>query len=131
LALGSDEFVAWVRGLMDGRGEDQEVPQLGGLRRTVDLAKLATRIADRLHCDTTKWGRGRRSNDASRMICAYLLSEAVGARQREIAEALGYGHPSSVGAACRLVRTKLKSRKFRKRVEDLLKDLRRYSLFKT
>jgi REP-associated tyrosine transposase len=129
LVLGSEALLNRIKGLVSSLSEDPGRPQLGQLKRDADLAKLTAAIAKKLGCDTSEWRLGRKANDRTRMICAYALAETTGSRHSEIAEVLRYGHASSVGAACRLVRRQMKSPKFHRKIVALIEHARRYSLF--
>jgi REP element-mobilizing transposase RayT len=120
LVLGSDEFVKKVRGMVSGRGAHAEVPGLGRLRRGGDLEAMVARVARKLKADRSEWCPGRRDNDLARARCAYAVRRASGARIRELAAALGYGSPSAVTAACRLVREAARSAKARRELEELV-----------
>jgi len=120
LVLGSDEFVRKVRGMFSGRGAHTEVPGLGQLMRGADLEAMIERVARRLKADRSGWLPGKRADDLARAKCAYAVREASGARNRELAAALGYRSPSAVTAACRLVRAAACSASARRELEDLV-----------
>ncbi len=120
LVLGSDEFVKRVRRMLSGREAHAEVPGLGRMRRGADLEAMIVRVARRLGADRSEWGPGRRNNDLARAKCAYAVRQASGARNRELAAALGYRSPSAVTAACRLVREAARSAKARRELEALV-----------
>ena len=48
---------------------------------------------------TTLWSRGRRSDDASRAVAAYLARRRFGYPAGTVAEALGYRNASSIPRA--------------------------------
>ena len=122
LVLGSDEFVARVRKLLAGRGAHQDVPQLGRLKREADLEGAVLRVCAGLKADRAGWRPGRRSDDLSRAICAYVVRRASGARLREVAAALGYRSQAAVTVACRRAEAAMASAKVRRQVERLLRD---------
>jgi REP element-mobilizing transposase RayT len=120
LVLGSDEFVKKVRKMLSGRGAQEEVPGLGRLRRGGDLEAMVERLVRRLKVDRSGWQPGRRSDDLARARCAYAVRRASGARNRELAAALGYRSASSVGAACRRAEATARSSKARRELEELV-----------
>ena len=122
LVLGSDEFVKRVRRLVAGRGRAVEVPQLGKLRRGADLEALIERVCRRMQVDRNSWLPGRRSDDLSRAICAYVVRRASGARLREVAAAFGYRSQSAISVACRRAEVAMGGVKVRREVEELLGD---------
>jgi hypothetical protein len=119
LVLGSDEFVRKVRRILAGRGAHPEVPGLGRARRGADLEAMVARVAKRLGADRSGWQPRRRADDLARAKCAYAVREASGARNRELAAALGYRSPSSVTTACRLIRAAARSAGVRRELEAL------------
>jgi putative transposase len=121
LVLGSDEFVKKVRKLLAGRGNDEEIPQIGRLGRGADLEALVERVCRRMKTDRASWRPGRRSDDLSRAICTYAVRRASGARIAKLAAVLGYRSASSVGAACRRVEAAMRSAAVRRQVEELLR----------
>jgi hypothetical protein len=120
LVLGSDEFVRKVRKMLSGRKAHAEVPGLGRMRRGGDLEAMVERLAKRLKADRSEWTPGRRDNDLTRAKCAYGVRQASGARNHELAAALGYRSPSAVSAACRLVREMARSAKAKREMEELV-----------
>jgi len=120
LVLGSDEFVRKVRGMLSGRGAHTELPGLGRMQRGADLEAMVARVAKRLKADRSGWLPGRRVDDLARAKCAYAVRQASGARNRELAAALGYRSPSAVTAACRLMREAARSAGTRKELEALV-----------
>ena len=101
LVLGSDRFVAKVRGLLAGRDADGEVPTLGALCRQADLGDVIAAAEAACGGQVDTWKSGRRCEDLSRAAAAYLARQSTGLTHREIAAALGYKNPSSVSVACR------------------------------
>jgi len=120
LVLGSDAFVSKVRAMVAGRGRHPEVPQLGRLGRAPDLEALVERVAGKLKADRASWRPGRRTDDASRALCAYVVRKASGARVGELAAALGYRSPSAVSVACRRAEAAMRSGKVRRQMEELV-----------
>jgi putative transposase len=120
LVLGSDEFVRKVRKMLAGRGPHGEVPAVGRLRRGVDVGAMVERLARRLKADRSGWLPGRRTYDPARAKCAYAVRAASGARNLEVAAALGYRSASAVTAACRRVEATSRSARARRELEELV-----------
>ncbi|MGB2823394.1 MAG: hypothetical protein WBF17_20595, partial [Phycisphaerae bacterium] len=66
---------------------------------------------------------GRRCDDLSRPVAAYIARQATALPGREIAEALGYRSLSSVSAACRRVESALKAGRLKETVQAILNEL--------
>ena len=64
-------------------------------------------------------GLGRKLDDPARAKCAYAVREASGARNRDLAAALGYRSASSVTTACRRIREAARSGKVRRELAAL------------
>ena len=99
MVLGSDKFVARVRCLLDDRPTDRSVPQLEHIRSRPSLEAIVRVIGKHFAQDTTNWSPGRRSDDASRAVAAYLARRRFGYPAGEVAKALGYRSASSVTRA--------------------------------
>ena len=56
-------------------------------------------VAAHFGVDATRWSPGRRTNDASRAVAAYLARRRFGHPAGEVAKALGYRSGSSVTRA--------------------------------
>ncbi len=101
LVLGSERFVRRVRRLLDARQEDAALPELRQLRPRPALARIVEEVADHFGHDPRGWGR--RVDDASRALAAYLARRRFGYPAREVALALGYrGHGGVSSAVARI-----------------------------
>lgn len=99
MLLGSDAFVARVRGLLDDRPTDRSIPQLEHIRSRPALDKIVRVVGEHFGQDPTVWSPGRRSDNASRAVAAYLARRSFGYSAGEVAEALGYRSASSITRA--------------------------------
>ena len=99
MLLGSDAFVARIRGLLDNRPTDRSVPQLEHLRHRPSVDAIMRVVGEHFGVDTSGWTPGRRTDDASRAVAAYLARRRFGHAAGKVAEALGYRSPSSVTRA--------------------------------
>jgi hypothetical protein len=105
LLVGSERFVAKMRGLLRERPDDRAVPQLAPLKPRPSLATIREVASVHFGCDANVWQPGRRVDDAGRAVAAYLARRRFGYRAGEIAEWLGYRSPSSVTRAVARVET--------------------------
>ncbi len=96
MLLGSDAFVARVRRLLNDRPTDRSVPQLQHIRGRPPLEEIVRVVGEHFGQDTTCWSSGRRSDDASRAVAAYLARRRFGHPAGEVAKALGYRSAGSV-----------------------------------
>ena len=103
LIVGSSSFVDKVRGMLDGRPADANVPQLARIRRRPELAEIIAVVADHFEVDPSQWSSGRRDNGAARAVAAYLARRRFGYPAVEVAAALGYRDHSGVGRAIRRI----------------------------
>jgi putative transposase len=99
LIVGSERFALRIRGLLDGRPSDPEVPQLRRLRSRPTLEQIVQAVTARFRLAAEGWAGGSRSDDASRAVAAYLGRRQYGYGAGEVARALGYRGHSSVNAA--------------------------------
>ena len=99
LLLGSDAFIARIRHLLDDRSPDKSIPQLKQIRAQPSLEEIILVVGEHFGQDTRMWSPGRRSDDASRAVAAYLARRCFGYPAREVAEALGYRSASSIPRA--------------------------------
>ncbi len=99
LLVGSQRFVAKMRHLLADRPDDQALPELAPLKPRPSLSVIREAVATHFGCDPSLWQPGRRVDDASRSIAAYLARRRFGYRATEVALALGYRSPSSVTRA--------------------------------
>ncbi len=56
-------------------------------------------VGEHFGVDTSRWAPGHRTDDASRAVAAYLARRRFGHPAGKVADALGYGSPSSVTRA--------------------------------
>ncbi|HUU83854.1 MAG TPA: transposase [Phycisphaerae bacterium] len=123
LVLGSDAFVERVRAMVAGQAEDPETPTLGRLRRGAGMAEVIAAVVGRLGGQPERWRAGRRCDDPSRAVAAYVARQASTLAGRDIAEALGYRNVSSVSVACRRVEAALSAGRLGKALREILADL--------
>ena len=95
-------------GTMAGqRGDDAELPALRLLKRPTDMATVIAAVAERLGGDPANWQSGRRCDNISRAVAAYVARQATSSTLGQIAQALGYRNPSSISVACRRVQERI------------------------
>ena len=99
MVLGSDKFVARVRRLLDDRPPDRNVPQQEQIRARPSLEEIVRAVGEHFGQDTTLWSPGRRSDDASRAVAAYLARRRFGYAAGRVAAELGYRSASSIPRA--------------------------------
>lgn len=103
LLVGSERFVTRVRALVRDRADDDALPQLAPLKPRPTLEKIAQTVADHFGHDAGLWRPGRRVDDASRAVAAYLGRRHFGYAAVEVAAALGYrGHGGLHAAVARV-----------------------------
>jgi REP element-mobilizing transposase RayT len=103
LLLGSDAFLSRVRRLLDERPEEKALPQLMRLRARPSLAEIKHAVAEEFGVLPGRWERGRRCDDASRAVAAYLGRCHFGYPAGEVARQMGYASASGVGQAVKRV----------------------------
>ena len=86
-------------GLLDDRSPDPSIPQLKQIRARPSLEKIVLVVGEHFDRDTQMWSPGRRSDDASRAVAAYLTRRCFEYPAREVAEVLGYRRASSIPRA--------------------------------
>ena len=99
LLLGSREFVARIRRILRDRPNDAAVPQLTRLQPKPELMQIVREVADHFGHDPADWRAGKRVDDASRAIAAYLARKQFAYPAGQIAAALGYRSHSGVSNA--------------------------------
>ena len=94
MLLGSDTLVARIGRRLDDRPTDHRVPQLEPIRRRPPLEAIIGVVGEHFlglglgfRQDTTRWSPGRRSDDASRAVAAYLARRRFGYPATEVAQA--------------------------------------------
>ena len=124
LALGSDAFVAKIRRLVRHRAEDADLPALRLLKRPADIAAVAAAVTQRMGGTPANWEPGRRCDDISRAVAAYVARQVTSHTSSQIAETLGYRSSSSIPVACRRVEQGIRrSASFARQVQAILADL--------
>ena len=103
LLLGSDSFLSRVRRLLDKRPAERALPQLTRLRARPSLPEINHAVAEEFGVLADRWGRGRRCDDASRAVVAYLGRCHFGYGAGEVARQMGYSSASGVGQAIQRV----------------------------
>ena len=103
MILGSGAFVAKMRRMLDDRPDDAGLPQLKPLQSRPAMQSIVQEVARHFGHDPTDWRRGRRVDDASRAMAAYLAKRRFGYSSKQVAEALGYkGHGGVADAVARI-----------------------------
>lgn len=105
LLVGSDRFVAKMRRLLGDRPDDAGLPQLVPLKPRPSLEAIAAAAAAYFGHDRSLWQPGRRVDDASRAVAAYLARRRFAYRASEVAEVLGYRGHGGVHTAVARVET--------------------------
>jgi putative transposase len=103
LLVGSQAFTARIGDLLRERHELPGVPELKRLRSRPALDRIVAEVARHFGCDVACWSPGRRSDDATRAVAAYLARCRFGYSATAVAARLGYRGPSSVSHAVRRV----------------------------
>ena len=67
------------------------------------MAQIKEAVAEEFGVCPKQWAPGRRSDDASRAVAAYLARRHFGYRATEVARAFGYASASGVGQAAKRV----------------------------
>ena len=97
LLLGSEKFVSRIRRLMDAR--PAELPEMRLFRSRPSLERILEALADHFGYEPPPWRAGRRSDDASRAVAAYLARRRFGYPAKSVAAALGYRDVNGVSHA--------------------------------
>ena len=122
MVLGSEQFVARVRRLLDDRPPDRNVPQQERIRARPPLEEIVRVVGEHFGQDTTCWSPGRRSDDASRAVAAYLARRRFGYPAGTVAAALGYRSASSIPRA--VARVESGNQRLQRTVAKLERSLR-------
>ena len=107
LVLGSDAFVTRVRAMLAARPDDAETPALRRMVADAGMSEVIAAVVARLGGQPDNWWPGRRCDDISRAMSAYVARQVTALGCRAIADALGYRNISSISVACRRVETAL------------------------
>jgi len=105
LLVGSGEFLTRIQRLLDDEPADRERPQLEQVRRRPSLEEIVAAVDEHFGEDRSRWSPGRRNDDASRAVAAYLARRRFGYPAVAVAEALGYRGHSSVRYAVNRLET--------------------------
>jgi len=97
--VGSETFAERVREMLSDCEADPGVPELGQLRGKPSLATIREVVAEEFGVDGSDWTKGRRSDNVSRAVAAYLARRLFGYRSKDVAAALGYSSAGGVGQA--------------------------------
>lgn len=103
LIVGGEAFVDRVGKLLAGRARDQSLPALEALRPRPSLATIVKAVAEEFGVDSGRWAVGRRHDDVSRAMAAFLARRTYGYRVRDVAEALGYTSSGGVASGVRRI----------------------------
>lgn len=103
LIVGGEAFAERIREMLEGRPADSSLPALARLRSRPSLEAIASAVAVAFGADRARWSDGRRNDDASRAVAAFLARRRFGYRGREVAVALGYASHGGVIAAVRRI----------------------------
>ena len=121
LLVGGERFVERIGELLRGREVDQALPALAALRPRPSIERIVAAVAQAFGTDPRCWSVGRRSDDASRAVAAFLARRKYGYRATEVATALGYAsHGGVVTAAQRIESADAGLRRTVQRVEKSL-----------
>ena len=107
LVLGSQGFIDRIRELISQRSDDPAVVEIHRLRVRPSLGDIARVATHQRKASSTQWRQGRRSDDGSRAVIAFVSRRWYGYRCNEIAEMLGYTSVSSISRSVRHVETNI------------------------
>ncbi len=119
--LGSERFVQRIGRLLGDRAVDSALPQLERVRQRPSLEVIVATVSQHFGHDASHWKPGKRNDDASRAVAAYLARRRFHYSAREVADALGYRSHGGVRNA--LARIDNADRRLRRSVEVLYQDL--------
>jgi hypothetical protein len=122
LLVGSNRFVTRMRALLRDRPEDDALPQLASLKPRPPLEKIVETVASHFGYEASVWQPGRRVDDASRAVAAYLARRRFGYAAKQVAAALGYRGHGGVHSA--VVRVENGSEELKETVAKLIRELR-------
>ena len=99
VVVGSETFIARVRAMLSDREADPAVPELGELGSKPSLERIREAVAEEFGVAVTAWTKGRRSDDVSRAVAAYLARRYFGHRSKDVAATYGYSSAGGVRQA--------------------------------
>jgi REP element-mobilizing transposase RayT len=105
LLVGSERFIGRVRRMLEEQPADPDRPQLQRVRGRPTLGEIVAAVSDDFGVWASDWRPGRRIDDASRAVAAYLARRRFGYPATQIARFLGYRGHSSVNYAVARVET--------------------------
>lgn len=97
--VGSRAFVDRVREMLGDAEPDPAIPEIAQLRGRPSLEVICRVVAGQFAVEPGNWATGRRSDDPSRAVAAYLARRHFGYQSKQVAAALGYSGASGVGQA--------------------------------
>ena len=121
LLVGSKKFIQRIGRLLGDRDADVALPQLEEVRQRPALGVIVATVAAHFDYDADDWKPGRRNDDASRAVAAYLARRRFHYPARKVADALGYRSHGSVRNA--IARIEKADRQFRNSIEKLYGEL--------
>ena len=105
VVVGSEKFLDRVREMLGEHEADPAIPQLGQLRAMPSLETIGQVVADEFGVEVGDWAKGRRSDNVSRAMAAYLARRRFGYRAKDVASALGYSSAAGVAQAVKRIET--------------------------
>ncbi|MHC4176327.1 MAG: transposase [Planctomycetota bacterium] len=121
LLVGSERFITKMRGLLRDRPDDDALPELAPLKPRPALQRIVETVAAHFGHDARRWQPGRRVDDASRAVAAYVARRHFGYSAGEVATALGYRGHGGVHSA--VARVEAGSNKLKQTAEKLSRKL--------
>jgi len=120
MVIGSEEFVEQVKQKLAIKSRQMNVPQSEAFIIRPSLEVVLTTVAKEYGANRTAWAPGRRSQDASRSLAAYLARHVYGYSGKIVADAMGYRDGGGVTHAVRQVESSRKliaqARRLEKRI---------------
>lgn len=99
LVVGGERFVERIRGMLGKRKVEPSLSSLEVLRLRPTLERIVAVVAESFGTDPSCWSTGRRIDDVSRAVAAFLARRKYGYRAGQVAEALGYASHGGVVTA--------------------------------
>lgn len=103
LIVGSDTFVSKIKDMLVDHDEDLNVPDLSNLKDKPSLTKIIHTVGAVFGESTKSWQNGRRVDNASRAMAAYIARKEYGYSALAVSKGLGYRSHSGVAEAIRRV----------------------------